>query len=113
MRQPLFFRLQVGSRLSRNFPVSRIAGAAGGGQGEAHAAGGGVGEKAHPVEMLAGGAGAETRQPIGIVVVFGVTISAALTLFVVPALYAALARSTHSPQYVSRAIARLRGAEAN
>ena len=63
--------------------------------------------------LLAGGAGAETRQPIGIVVVFGVTVSAALTLFVVPALYAALARRTRSPQYVSRAIARLRGAEAS
>jgi multidrug efflux pump len=63
--------------------------------------------------LLAGGPGAETRQPIGIVVVFGVTVSAVLTLFVVPAFYATLARSTHSPQYVSRAIARLRGAEAN
>jgi multidrug efflux pump len=62
--------------------------------------------------LLATGAGAETRQPIGIVVVFGVTVSAALTLFVVPALYAVLARNTRSPQYVLRAIARLRGAEA-
>jgi len=63
--------------------------------------------------LLAGGPGAETRQPIGIVVVFGVTISAVLTLFVVPAFYATLARRTHSPQYVARAIAKLRGAEAN
>jgi multidrug efflux pump len=62
--------------------------------------------------LLAVGAGAESRQPIGIVVVFGVTISAALTLFAVPALYAVLARRTKSPQYVSRAIARLRGAPA-
>ncbi len=61
--------------------------------------------------LLASGAGAETRQPIGIVVVFGVTVSAVLTLFVVPALYAVLARRTRSPQYVARAIARLRGAE--
>ncbi len=37
--------------------------------------------------LLASGAGAESRQPIGIVIVFGVTISAVLTLFVVPALY--------------------------
>jgi multidrug efflux pump len=61
--------------------------------------------------LLASGAGAETRQPIGIVVVFGVTISALLTMFVVPALYAVLARGTRSPQYVSRLIARLRRAD--
>jgi len=59
--------------------------------------------------LLATGAGAESRQPIGIVVVFGVTVSAILTLFVVPALYAVLARRTKSPHYVSRLIARLRG----
>ena len=63
--------------------------------------------------LLAGGAGPETRQPIGIAVVFGVAVSASLALFVVPASYAVLARRTHSPQYVSRAIARLRGAKAN
>jgi multidrug efflux pump len=57
--------------------------------------------------MLGGGAGAETRQPIGIVVVSGVVVSAALTLVVVPALYTVLARSTPSPQHVSRLIERL------
>ena len=62
--------------------------------------------------MLGTGPGAESRQPIGIVVVFGVVVSAALTLFVVPALYAVLARNTQSPQHVSRAIARLTRAEA-
>jgi len=62
--------------------------------------------------LLAAGAGAESRQPIGIVIVFGVTISAALTLFAVPAFYAVIARRTRSPQYVSRMIARLRRAEA-
>jgi multidrug efflux pump len=61
--------------------------------------------------LLASGAGAESRQPIGIVVVFGVAISAVLTLFVVPALYTVLAKRTRSPQHVSRMIARLRGAE--
>ena len=61
--------------------------------------------------MLGMGPGAETRQPIGVVVVFGVLVSAAFTLFVVPALYAVLARNTQSPQHVSRAISRLRGAE--
>jgi multidrug efflux pump len=61
--------------------------------------------------LLAGGAGAESRQPIGIVVVFGVAISAVLTMFAVPALYAVIARRTRSPQYVSRLIARLRRAD--
>jgi multidrug efflux pump len=54
--------------------------------------------------LLASGAGAETRQPIGIVVVFGVTLSAILTLFVVPALYDVVARRTESPEHVSRMI---------
>jgi multidrug efflux pump len=57
--------------------------------------------------LLASGAGAESRQPIGVAVVFGVSFSALLTLFVVPAVYAVLARNTRSPQTVSRAIARL------
>jgi len=61
--------------------------------------------------LLATGAGAETREPIGIVIVFGVTVSAALTLFVVPALYAVVARRTRSPQYLARAIERLRRQE--
>ncbi len=61
--------------------------------------------------LITGGAGAESRQPIGIVVVFGVTISAVLTMFAVPALYAVIARRTRSPQHVARLIARLRGAE--
>ncbi|NND45538.1 MAG: efflux RND transporter permease subunit, partial [Xanthomonadales bacterium] len=58
--------------------------------------------------LLGTGAGAESRQPIGIVVVYGVTISAILTLFVVPALYVLFARSTSSPQHVTRMIERLR-----
>lgn len=58
--------------------------------------------------LLATGAGAESRQPIGIVVVFGVTISAVLTLFVVPALYVLFARRTNSPQHVSLIIEKLR-----
>ena len=61
--------------------------------------------------LLATGAGAESRQAIGIVVVFGVAVSAVLTLFVVPAFYAALARGTRSPQHVARLIAGLRRAE--
>ncbi|NIM70381.1 MAG: MMPL family transporter [Xanthomonadales bacterium] len=58
--------------------------------------------------LIGTGAGAESRQPIGIVVVYGVAISAALTLFVVPALYVLFARTTSSPQAVSRMIDRLR-----
>ncbi len=54
--------------------------------------------------LLASGAGAETRQPIGIVVVFGVALSALLTLFVVPALYQLVARHTRSPEHTSRLI---------
>jgi multidrug efflux pump len=50
------------------------------------------------------GAGWESRQPIGIVIVFGVAISALLTLFIVPALYALFAKKTSSPQKVSRLI---------
>jgi multidrug efflux pump len=58
--------------------------------------------------LLASGAGAESRQPIGIVIVFGVTISAILTLFVVPALYVLFAKRTHSPQHMSQMIEKLR-----
>ena len=58
--------------------------------------------------LLSTGAGAESRQPIGIVIVFGVTISAILTLFVVPALYVLFARRTHSPQHMTLIIDKLR-----
>jgi Cu/Ag efflux pump CusA len=61
--------------------------------------------------LLASGAGAESRQPIGIVVVFGVAVSAVLTLVAVPALYSVVARKTKSPQHVARMIARLRHPE--
>ena len=54
--------------------------------------------------LLGTGAGWESRQPIGIVIVFGVAISAVLTLFIVPSLYALFARKTTSPQHVSRLI---------
>jgi len=54
--------------------------------------------------LLSSGAGSESRQPIGIVIVFGVAVSAVLTLFIVPALYAMFARRTSSPQSVSKMI---------
>ncbi|HET6592456.1 MAG TPA: efflux RND transporter permease subunit [Xanthomonadales bacterium] len=57
--------------------------------------------------LLGSGAGWESRRPIGIVIVFGVAISAVLTLFIVPALYALFAQKTSSPQRVSRLIEQL------
>jgi multidrug efflux pump len=59
--------------------------------------------------MLASGAGAEQRRPIGIVVFFGVTVAVFLTLFAVPTVYSLLARKTRSPQHVSRLVDRLMG----
>jgi multidrug efflux pump subunit AcrB len=61
---------------------------------------------------MATGAGAESRQSIGATVVFGSLFAVALTLFVVPALYVRIARNTRSPQYLSRLIDRLKGAQA-
>ncbi|MGY6629777.1 MAG: efflux RND transporter permease subunit [Wenzhouxiangella sp.] len=48
--------------------------------------------------ILSSGAGAETRQVLGVVVLFGVSASTVLTLFVIPTLYSLLARGTGSPQ---------------
>jgi hydrophobe/amphiphile efflux-1 (HAE1) family protein len=59
--------------------------------------------------MLASGAGAEQRRPIGIVVFFGMTVAVFLTLFAVPTVYGLLARKTRSPQHVSRLVDRLMG----
>lgn len=59
--------------------------------------------------MLSVGAGAESRQAIGSAVFFGTLFAVGLTLFVVPALYALIARNTQSPQHVSRLIERLVG----
>jgi multidrug efflux pump len=61
--------------------------------------------------LLGSGPGWESRRPIGIVIVFGVAISAVLTLFIVPALYALFARRTSSPQAVSRLIEQLQRGE--
>lgn len=57
--------------------------------------------------MLAVGAGAESRRAIGSAVFFGTIVALVLTLFVVPALYALIARNTKSPQYVSDMLDRL------
>jgi multidrug efflux pump len=57
--------------------------------------------------LLAHGAGAEQRRPIGIVVFYGMLVSVFLTLFAVPTAYAILARKTRSPLHVSRIVDRL------
>ena len=54
--------------------------------------------------ILAFGAGAESRRTIGAVVFFGVTISVLLTLFLIPSIYALLARKTKSPEHISRIV---------
>ncbi|MGQ5700916.1 efflux RND transporter permease subunit [Sandaracinobacteroides sp. A072] len=52
--------------------------------------------------MIASGAGAASRQSIGIVIVWGVSFATLLTLFVIPVFYAALARRTRSPEAITR-----------
>jgi multidrug efflux pump len=56
---------------------------------------------------LASGAGAGALSAIGVVVVFGVSLATAVTLFVVPLLYRWLAPYTRSPQTIARLLARL------
>jgi multidrug efflux pump len=53
---------------------------------------------------LATGAGSNSRFTIGIVIVAGVSLSTALTLFVVPAFYRLLAGFTRSPEALTRQI---------
>lgn len=48
--------------------------------------------------VIFGGPGAASRATIGVVVVFGVSFSTLLSLFVVPAFYALLAKYTRSPE---------------
>ena len=58
--------------------------------------------------LMATGPGAESRKPIGAVIVFGVLLSLLLTLYVVPAVYMLVARNTRSPEYVGNLITKLR-----
>ena len=60
---------------------------------------------------IASGAGAGARSAIGVVVVFGVSLASAVTLYVVPVLYRWLAPRTSSPQTISRRLAALAGRE--
>nr|WP_294381626.1 efflux RND transporter permease subunit [Prosthecobacter sp.] len=52
--------------------------------------------------MLGKGAGYETRMVVGVVIVFGVTSATVVTLFLVPMVYALIARRTGSPLDVTR-----------
>jgi len=58
--------------------------------------------------MLASGAGAGSLQSIGVVVFYGVVISMLMTLLVVPAVYALVARNTGSPEDVAHRLQQLR-----
>jgi multidrug efflux pump len=52
--------------------------------------------------VAAGGPGSASRATIGVVVIFGVSFSTLLSLFVVPAFYALLAPYTRSPEAVAQ-----------
>ncbi len=52
--------------------------------------------------ILSSGAGSETRQAIGIVILFGVIASVFVTMILVPAAYSLMARKTGSPLDVTR-----------
>ena len=56
--------------------------------------------------MLASGPGAENRVTIGVVIFTGVMVATLFTLFVIPAVYAAVGRYTKTPNWVSRQLAR-------
>ena len=60
--------------------------------------------------LLATGAGAEQRKPIGIVVFYGTLLSVCLTLLVVPAVYSLVARRTKPSGHMTRLVDRLLGA---
>ena len=60
---------------------------------------------------LSHGAGAGARSAIGVVIVFGVTIATAITLYIVPPLYRWLAPYTSSPQTISRLLRKLMRAQ--
>lgn len=52
--------------------------------------------------VIASGAGAESRMVIGVVVMWGVSISMFVTLVLIPVLYSLLARRTGSPEALKR-----------
>jgi multidrug efflux pump len=54
--------------------------------------------------VLEGGPGSGARRSIGVVIVFGVTLSTFLTLYIVPAFYRIAARYTSSPEARGKAL---------
>jgi multidrug efflux pump len=59
----------------------------------------------------ASGAGAESREAIGWVIIGGVSFATALTSFVVPALYLLLARFTRPVSYIAQKLTQLEKSE--
>ncbi len=59
--------------------------------------------------VASGGPGSASRSAIGVVVIFGVTFSTLLSLYVVPSFYALLAPFTGSPDALAKEIERLEG----
>lgn len=57
--------------------------------------------------ILGSGPGAESRMVIGTVIFAGVALSAFLTIFIIPSLYALLARNTTSPEAVAHELTAL------
>ncbi|KAF1687337.1 multidrug transporter AcrB [Pseudoxanthomonas broegbernensis] len=57
--------------------------------------------------VAAGGPGSASRATIGIVIIFGVSFSTLLSLYVVPAFYALLAPYTRSPEALAQALEKL------
>jgi multidrug efflux pump len=54
--------------------------------------------------ILSSGPGAETRRVVGVVILFGVGLSALFTLFVVPVVYRVVSARTSSPEWRSRKV---------
>jgi multidrug efflux pump len=54
--------------------------------------------------MLWQGAGAASRQTIGVTIFFGAIFATLLTVFVVPVFYNMLARFTKSPEWTAKQI---------
>ncbi len=63
--------------------------------------------------VLAGGPGSASRATIGVVVIFGVSFSTLLSLFIVPAFYVLLARYTRSPDAIAHELERLQSQTPN
>ena len=63
--------------------------------------------------MLWQGAGAGSRQTIGVVIFTGAMFATVLTLFIVPVIYGVLARFTKSPEYTARKIEEWEAQEAS